>query len=315
MPELPEVEVVRRGLAEHLVGAVIAAVRVDDARVLRRHRIAAEPMPPGELARQLMGMRVTAVERRGKFLWLPLVTAHAARLAAAGSVGVANAACSALTAHLGMTGQMLVHVVHTPAAFVPPPLPPHLRAELLFRRSADVSEALSFVDQRLFGWIAAERLVNDGRGRLVPRDVVSSAPDPMEPAFDEDAVVARMRRSRATVKALLLDQRLVSGIGNIYADEALWRARVRWSRPGRSVSGRRLHALVAAVREVFADALAQGGTSFDRTYVNVDGEPGYFTRSLAVYGRPGLPCPRCGATIRRARFANRSAFFCPLCER
>jgi formamidopyrimidine-DNA glycosylase len=192
---------------------------------------------------------------------------------------------------------------------------PHVRARLHLVRADGRAIELSFVDQRIFGRLSLETLADDGRGRLVPGSVAVIAPDPLEPVFDDDAVVACMRRSRASVKALLLNQRLISGVGNIYADESLWRARIYWARAGRSIATRTLHRLLAAVREVFAQSLDQGGTSFDSLYVNVNGESGYFSRSLNAYGREGRPCLRCGTLIRRERFGSRSSYYCPRCQR
>ena len=328
MPELPEVEIVRRGLASHIVGATCTDVNVIDERILRRHGAAAAPHPSGtEFAHRLQGQRIATVQRRGNFVWMPLVSDAASP----------QLPDVALTAHLGMSGQLLLSEPWTasiqPAAFGTLPRPrtesqdgrsspvalavanPHLRARMEFVHADGRPIELSFVDQRIFGRLAVEALVHDALDRLVPSSVASIAPDPLEPAFDEDAVIAHMRRSRATVKALLLDQRLVSGVGNIYADESLWRARLYWARPGQSIAARTLRRLLASVREVFAESLAQGGTTLDSLYVNVNGESGRFLRSLNAYGRTGKPCPRCGTTIRRERFGSRSSYYCPRCQR
>ena len=328
MPELPEVETVRRGLASHIVGATCTNVDVIDERILRRHGAVTAPHPSGrEFAGELEGRQVVSVRRRGKFLWMPLDSP----LPAPESVGMA------LTAHLGMSGQLLLsapgEVPQSPALPGTESQPsegapfvdqspvaraltgPHVRARMKFVRADGRSIELSFVDQRIFGRLAIEALSDDGLGRLVPSSVAAIAPDPLEATFDEDAVVAHMRRSRASVKALLLDQRLVSGVGNIYADEALWRARIYWARTGRSLEARTLHRLLSAVREVFAESLVQGGTTLDSLYVNVNGESGRFSRSLKVYGRAGKPCPRCGIVICRERFGSRSSYYCPHCQR
>jgi formamidopyrimidine-DNA glycosylase len=346
MPELPEVETVRRGLASHIVGATCTGVSVLDERILRRHGAPMAPHPSGsELAQRLQGRRIVSVQRRGKFLWMPLAT----------DMSMSKPSDEAVTVHLGMSGQLLLREPMMPLrrpmspapVGIPPllhngashkenlyratlhkgahsgePSPialalagPHVRARLQFVRADGQPIELSFVDQRLFGRIAVEELADDGHGRAVPSSVAAIAPDPLEPAFADDAVVVRMRESRATVKALLLDQRLISGVGNIYADEALWRARIYWARTGRSIAPRTLHRLLEAVREVFAESLAQGGTSFDSLYINVNGESGRFSHSLNVYGRAGEPCPRCGTLIRRERFGSRSSYRCPRCQR
>lgn len=365
MPELPEVETVRRGLASHITGAVCTGVDVIDERLLRRHGAPAAPHPSGaDFARSLIGERIGAVDRRGKFLWMPL---------ADGVLPMRRISqpqqAVALVAHLGMTGQLLlrdcVAATRGPATCATSdnslqglvsPMPsvdpqrnaavcaqsrdlrqgstiadefgddrssrvalalagPHVRARLQLVRADGRAIELSFVDQRVFGRLSLETLADDGRGRLVPGSVTVIAPDPLEPAFDEDIVVARMQESRSSIKALLLDQRLISGVGNIYADESLWRARIYWARPGRGIATRTLHRLLAAVREVFAESLDQGGTSFDSLYVNVNGESGYFSRGLNAYGRAGRPCPRCGTLIRRERFRSRSSYYCPRCQR
>lgn len=332
MPELPEVEIVRLGLAPHIVGATFTSVDVLDERILRRHGAPMAPHPSGsELARRLEGRRIVAVQRRGKFLWMPLVT----------DVSAPQPPGEALTAHLGMSGRLLLREPGMPPQWPAPPTPsdppsrlrkeahrgkpsrvalapltdPHVRTRLELVRSDGRPIELSFVDQRIFGRLAVEALSEDGGGRPVPGSVAAIAPDLLEPAFDEDAVVDRMRESRATVKALLLDQGLISGVGNIYADEALWRARIYWARAGCGIAARALRRLLAAVREVFAESLAQGGTTFDSLYVNVNGESGHFSHSLNVYGRAGKPCPRCGTLIRRERFGSRSSYCCPHCQR
>ena len=328
MPELPEVEVVRRGLASHIVGATCTDVNVIDERILRRHGAAAAPHPSGtEFAHRLQGQRIATVQRRGKFLWMPLVSTSPE----------AHVSDMALTAHLGMSGQLLLSEPGTASiqSATPDTLPrlrtesqggrssrvalavvnPHLRASMEFVCADGRPIELSFVDQRVFGRLAVEELVSDAFGRLVPSSVAAIAPDPLEPAFDESAVIARMRRSRATVKALLLDQKLVSGVGNIYADESLWRAHLYWARTGQNIAAHSLRRLLASVSEVFAESLAQGGTTLDSLYVNVNGESGRFLRSLNAYGRAGKPCPRCGTTIRRERFGSRSSYYCPRCQR
>ncbi|MGN0041735.1 MULTISPECIES: bifunctional DNA-formamidopyrimidine glycosylase/DNA-(apurinic or apyrimidinic site) lyase [unclassified Rhodococcus (in: high G+C Gram-positive bacteria)] len=280
MPELPEVEVVRRGLEAHILGATIESVQVLHPRAVRRH----EP-GPRDLALQLTGQHITAAERRGKYMWLVLEPGD-----------------MALVVHLGMSGQMLVQ---------PPTVPQekHLRIRAVLDNGAE----LRFVDQRTFGgWALAPLL--DVDGARLPLPVAHIARDPMDPRFDPDAVVKVLRGKHTEIKRALLDQTVVSGIGNIYADEALWRAKIHGNRLTDSLSGPKLKAVLAAAREVMGEALDQGGTSFDALYVNVNGESGYFERSLNVYGQENLPCRRCGAPIRREKFMNRSSYSCPKCQ-
>jgi formamidopyrimidine-DNA glycosylase len=275
VPELPEVETVRQGLERHVTGRTIATVQVLHPRAVRRHLAGAE-----EFSAALAGRGFGSARRRGKYLWL--------------SVGE-----DALLAHLGMSGQLLVGEPGRP-------VDPHVRVWFTF---ADGGPDLRFTDQRTFGHMT---FVRDGAE--LPGPIAHIAPDPFEPAFDAAVLAARLRRRRTGVKRALLDQSLVSGIGNIYADEALWRARLHWARPTETLNGPEIARLLAAVREVLGEAMAVGGTSFDRLYVNVNGESGYFERSLAVYGREGLPCPTCGTPIRREKFMNRSAYSCPRCQ-
>jgi formamidopyrimidine-DNA glycosylase len=275
VPELPEVETVRRGLAEHVAGRTVDEVEVLHPRAVRRHAAGA-----ADFAAALSGRVLDVPRRRGKYLWLP-------------------AGDDALLAHLGMSGQLLVGDRDRP-------LSPHVRVRLTF---ADGGPDLRFTDQRTFGHL----LFSPG-GAQLPAVIAHIAPDPLEAAFDRAAFAARLRARRSGIKRALLDQSLVSGVGNIYADEALWRARLHWARPADRLRGPDVSRLVDAVQEVFAEALHVGGTSFDSLYVNVSGQSGYFDRSLAVYGRAGQPCPRCGAPVRRDAFMNRSAFSCPVCQ-
>ena len=277
MPELPEVEVVRRGLAAHVTGRTINAVRVHHPRAVRRHEAG-----PADLTARLLGTQVTGTGRRGKYLWLTLDDG------------------SALVVHLGMSGQMLLGEV---------PNENHLRIAALL----DDGTALSFVDQRTFGgWMLADLVTVDGTD--VPIPVAHLARDPLDPKFNRDGVVTVLRRKHSEIKRQLLDQTVVSGIGNIYADEALWRARVNGARPASSLTRAKLGELLDAATDVMTDALGLGGTSFDSLYVNVNGESGYFERSLDAYGREGEPCRRCGAVMRREKFMNRSSFYCPKCQ-
>jgi formamidopyrimidine-DNA glycosylase len=285
VPELPEVEVVRRGLERHVVGRTIRSVQVLHPRAVRRHLAGRDDF---EAAGR--GLMITAARRRGKYLWLPV---------APESAGTGSVPEDALLAHLGMSGQLLLS---EPGA----PLSPHVRIRFAF---ADSGPELRFTDQRTFGHILLDR-----GGAALPAPIAHIAPDPLEPAFDEAAVLAGLRKRQTGIKRALLDQSLVSGVGNIYADEALWRARTHWARITSGMRRADAAGLLAAVREVLSEALTAGGTSFDSLYVNVNGESGYFGRSLAVYGREGEPCPRCFAPVRRDPFMNRSAYTCPVCQ-
>ena len=280
MPELPEVETVRRGLAHHVLGRTITSVHVLHARAARRTDLS--------LAAMLPGKQFTAVRRRGKFLWLPL-----------------SDDTHALVAHLGMSGQLLLQTPrHDPG--------PHLRARIAFAKR---SPELRFVDQRTFGWLAIDELVPDDADGRIPKIAAHIARDPLDPYFDDERFMMRIRSKDTQIKRALLDQTLISGVGNIYADEALWRATLHGRRPAGRISTAKLRELLRHIREVMTDALAEGGTSFDDLYVNVNGESGYFERSLNAYGQAGEPCTRCGTAIRREAFMNRSSFFCPRCQR
>jgi formamidopyrimidine-DNA glycosylase len=264
-------------LAAHVVNREITAVRVHHPRAVRRHEAGA-----ADLTARLLGQRITGTGRRGKYLWLSM------------SDG------TALVVHLGMSGQMLLG---------PVPRSDHVRIATLL----DDGTTMSFVDQRTFGgWMLAEMVEADGS--VVPSPVAHLARDPLDPLFDADAVVDVLRRKHSELKRQLLDQTVVSGIGNIYADEALWRAKINGARIASSLARPRLRSVIDAAAEVMADALHQGGTSFDSLYVNVNGESGYFDRSLDAYGREGMACRRCGAVIRREKFMNRSSFYCPRCQ-
>src|SRR5437764_8369384 len=266
MPELPEVEVVRRGLEQGISGRRIAAVDVNHPRAVRRHLAG-----PDDFKALLRGRTIEGARRRGKYLWLPLDSGDA------------------ILAHLGMSGQLLCQPASAPDE-------PHLRVRLRF---TDGDPELRFVDQRTFGGLAVSEA-----GADLPHEIAHIARDPMDPLFSDAGFVAALRARHTEVKRALLDQSLISGVGNIYADEALWRARLHGARPTDRLTGPAALRLLAYVREVLAEAIGQGGTSFDALYVNVNGESGYFDRSLSVYGREGEPCPRCGNPIRRAPFMN-----------
>nr|WP_296767633.1 bifunctional DNA-formamidopyrimidine glycosylase/DNA-(apurinic or apyrimidinic site) lyase [Rhodococcus sp. (in: high G+C Gram-positive bacteria)] len=280
MPELPEVEVVRRGLEAHVVGTTIQSVDVLHPRAVRRHFAGGK-----DLIGQLRGRRISSAERRGKYLWLPLEPRDVA-----------------IVVHLGMSGQMLVQ---------PPAVPDekHLRIRARLDNGAD----LRFVDQRTFGgWALAP--LEEVDGSIVPEPVAHIARDPVDPLFDLEAVVTVLRAKHTEIKRAILDQTVLSGVGNIYADEALWRAKIHGNRLTDTLTRPALRRLLGATEAVMGEALAQGGTSFDALYVNVNGESGYFDRSLDAYGQEGLPCSRCGSPIRREKFMNRSSYSCPKCQ-
>jgi formamidopyrimidine-DNA glycosylase len=282
MPELPEVETVRQGLAAHVVGRTVATVQVIHPRAVRR-----DDSGPAGFEAAMTGRPFKSAERRGKYLWLTLDGDEA------------------LLAHLGMSGQMLVGDPDRP-------LSPHVRARFTF---TDGGPDLRFTDQRTFGHLLLAPLATDPAVRVVPLPIVHIAPDPLEAAFSAEVFAGRLTRKRTEVKRALLDQSLISGVGNIYADEALWRARLHWARATETMRKPDVSRLLASVTEVLTEALKAGGTSFDALYVNVNGESGYFDRSLNAYGREGEPCGRCGAPIRRDAFMNRSSYSCPHCQR
>jgi formamidopyrimidine-DNA glycosylase len=296
VPDLPEVETVRDGLARWVTGRTIASVEVRHPRAVRRHVAGG-----ADLAARLAGRRINAVSRRGKYLWLPL--------------DGADGLCVVL--HLGMSGQLLVRPTGAPDE-------KHLHVRVRFTDGdaplvdgAGQGTELRFVDQRTFGGMLLDDLVPtaDRPAQLVPAQIAHIARDPLDPDFDDASWNARLRRRDTELKRALLDQSLISGIGNIYADESLWRAKLHGARRTRALHRPVVADLLTHVRAVLTDAVRAGGTSFDALYVNVNGESGYFDRALAVYGRAGEPCPRCGTAIRRATFMNRSSFFCPVCQR
>jgi formamidopyrimidine-DNA glycosylase len=285
VPELPEVEVVRSGLAPAAIDAVITGVSVFDERALTRHTAGA-----ADFVQRLEGRRFTAAARRGKFLWLPVDDGD-----------------SALIAHLGMSGQMLLRAPDAPSER-------HERIRLGIEHPRHGELAIVFADQRTFGSLAVDALVADGPSQ-VPTQVAHIARDPLDPFFDDALFRIALARRHSAIKRVLLDQGVVSGIGNIYADESLWAARIHPETPADALPTRAVNRLLAEVRSVLQKALAEGGTSFDAQYVNVNGQAGYFAHSLNAYGRGGKPCPRCGTPITRAAFMNRSSHFCPRCQR
>ncbi len=275
MPELPEVEVVRRGLEHHVLGRTIGQAEFLHPRVARRY-----PAGPRDFAAALAGRTVTGTRRRGKYLWLELGD-------------------DALLAHLGMSGQLLIGPADRE-------LSAHVRARFTF---TDSGPDLRFTDQRTFG-----HLYFSPGGAKLPDIIGHIAPDPLEPEFDLAGLTARLRARRTGIKRALLDQSLVSGIGNIYADEALWRARLHWARPADGLKRTDVALVISSVQDIFHEALTVGGTSFDSLFVNVNGEGGFFDRSLAVDGRQDRPCRRCGTPVRRDPFMNRSSYSCPVCQ-
>lgn len=275
MPELPEVEVVRRGLEKFVVGHDVEWVRVLHPRSVRRHVAGV-----ADFETQLAGQHIRAARRRGKYLWLALESGDA------------------VLGHLGMSGQLLVQ-------------PREAEVERHLRVTLELSDGrdLRFVDQRMFGGLLLAR-----DGAELPQEIAHIARDPIDPQFDDAAFAVALRRRRTGVKRALLDQTLISGVGNIYADETLWAARLHYARPTETLRRAEVLRLLEEVRAVMRRALAEGGTSFDTLYVNVNGESGYFDRSLAAYGQEELPCPRCGTPIRRDAFMNRSSYTCPRCQ-
>ncbi|MFI9744980.1 bifunctional DNA-formamidopyrimidine glycosylase/DNA-(apurinic or apyrimidinic site) lyase [Streptomyces sp. NPDC052494] len=280
MPELPEVEVVRRGLERWVAGRTVTEVEVLHPRAVRRH-----PAGGADFAARLKGQRFEVARRRGKYLWLPLAETG-----------------SSVLGHLGMSGQLLVQPGDAADE-------KHLRIRIRFDDEAGTE--LRFVDQRTFGGLSLHEQTPDG----LPDVIAHIARDPLDPAFDEDAFHRALRQRRTTVKRALLDQSLISGVGNIYADEALWRSKLHYERPTATLTRPRSAELLGHARDVMNEALAVGGTSFDSLYVNVNGESGYFDRSLDAYGREDEPCHRCGTPMRRRPWMNRSSYFCPRCQR
>lgn len=275
MPELPEVETVRRGLEQLLTGFTFRSSQDLHPRVLK-----ASSLGPLSI---LIGSRIKAINRRGKFLWFDLDREFT------------------LVAHLGMSGQFLVSQKNRPA-------PSHIRAHFRLSRGFTNREVM-FNDVRTFGWLSIERLTKD-----IPQSALHIAVDPFDTNFDRTSVITKMKSRKAEIKSVLLNQEIMSGVGNIYADESLWRARIHPETPACDLSVRKIGALVDAATTVMAEAIQAGGTSFDALYINVNGESGYFKMSLAAYGQEHQPCPRCGREIRRIAFTSRSSHFCPKCQ-
>lgn len=281
MPELPEVEVVRAGLEPHLVGQQIVDVVIHDERVLKRHLGG-----PESFADELCNTRVVQACRRGKFLWFPL-----------------DSQDRAWTMHLGMSGQALVQPVGTSPVR-------HERVTVVL----ESGQHISYVDQRMFGGLAIVDLIDQG-GQSIPETMTHVARDALDPKLDLAVLARQIKKSSSHIKRVLLNQRIVSGVGNIYADEALWRNKTHYEQAADRMSVKKIETLLGHVRDVMSEALDQGGTSFDALYVNVNGMSGYFSRSLNVYGQEDKPCPRCGTPIDRAPFMNRSSHYCRVCQR
>jgi len=284
MPELPEVETVRRGLAGAIAGYTVSDVEVFDKRSLKRNTGSTS-----SFKKDLVGSKLEQFERRGKFLWTPL----------GGNL--------CLVAHLGMSGQILVRTPDYPQDKCE-------RIKIAVSKGNSNLE-LRFIDQRLFGGMLVDELVDQGSKGKVPRSAEHIALDPLEENFYIEDVTLKISKRSAGIKSLLLNQKILSGIGNIYADETLWLTKMHYLTPGNSLTRKRILQVIETAKEVLLKAVAQGGTSFDEQYKNVNGESGYFSNSLNAYGQTGLPCPRCGTPIRREAWSNRGSHFCPRCQK
>lgn len=276
MPELPEVETVRRGLEHLITGYRITEVQNLHPRVLKAESIA--PLS------ELNGAKITGTNRRGKFMWLTLDRPYV------------------LVAHLGMSGQFLIHQKDRPRA-------KHVRAQFQLKKPLRNLE-LIFNDQRTFGWLSVEELTNG-----IPTSAQHIAPDPFDPLFDKESAITNYLKRNIKIKTALLNQEIISGIGNIYADETLWRAKIHPETLTSELSSKKIASIIESATEVMREAINQGGTSFDDLYINVNGESGFFEQSLAAYGQEDEPCPRCGTPIKRITFGARSSHFCPRCQR
>lgn len=306
MPELPEVETVRAGLAPALTNATVKSIEILDARSLKRHLAG-----PKDFVKTLVGAKILGVVRRGKFLWLPLEIEgqHEAL---------------ALVGHLGMSGQMLLRK---------PGEPEDKLTRVVIHAESPRGKQIEFrfIDQRIFGSLQIDELVqtpdgnpggfSDGVGanrwwqNLIPKSAAHIARDPLDIDFDAEIVRAKFVKKASGVKRVLLDQQVLSGVGNIYADEALWRSKLHYDQPANTLSKPTFEHLIQSIKEILAAAVEQGGTSFDEQYKNVNGESGYFEVSLNAYGQTDLPCSRCGKPIKRESWMNRGSHFCPHCQR
>lgn len=277
MPELPEVETVRRGLAKFLPKSKIKDIQVLHPRVNRNGE---------ERLESAVGAKIESINRRGKYLWFSLDRGNA------------------IVGHLGMSGQMLIKSQNEPIS-------PHVRAIIRF---AGTSKEFRFVDQRTFGWLTIDRLISTPTGEI-PELCRHIAQDPFDSKFNLDQSIQSLSQRKTEIKRALLNQEIISGIGNIYADEALWYSRIHPERKIESISQNELRTLIRNATKVMKNSLKRGGTSFDDLYIDVNGQSGYYEVSLKAYGREGEPCKRCGTGIRRITFANRSSHFCPQCQR
>jgi len=306
VPELPEVETVRAGLAPALTNATVKSIEILDSRSLKRHLAG-----PKDFVKTLVGAKILGVVRRGKFLWLPL------------EIKSQNEPV-ALVGHLGMSGQMLLRKPGTPEDKL-------TRVVIHAETPRGKLIEFRFIDQRIFGSLAIDELVPTpdgkpggysagvGQGKrwqnLIPKSAAHIARDPLDENFDAEVVRAKFKKKASGIKRVLLDQQVLSGIGNIYADEALWETKLHYDQPANTISGPTFNALIASVKEILQSAVAQGGTSFDEQYKNVNGESGYFDVSLNAYGMTDIPCPRCGTPIKREAWMNRGSHFCPKCQK
>jgi formamidopyrimidine-DNA glycosylase len=283
MPELPEVEVVRKGLAKHVKNRKISNAKVRNNRALRNFEFSTKTFE-----KTVAGFTINSVERRGKFLWMTLKNSS-----------------QAISAHLGMSGQMLM---------VKKDEKPSTHARVTFDFS-DTKRSLHFIDQRTFGWVNLEELVEAKDKRLVPQSVLHISPDLFEETFDLDKTISNIKKRKTGIKQALLNQEIVAGIGNIYADEALWLAKTHWADVCENLSEKKINEILISAKEVMAKALEKGGTSFDDLYIDVNGESGYFENELNAYGREGERCYRCDLEMVREAFSNnRSSTICPNCQ-
>ena len=283
MPELPEVEVVRKGLAKHVKNRKISNAKVRNNRALRNFEFRTKTFE-----KTVSGFTINSVERRGKFLWMTLKNSS-----------------QAISAHLGMSGQMLM---------VKKEEKPSTHARVTFDFS-DTKRSLHFIDQRTFGWVNLEELVEAKDKRLVPQSVLHISPDLFEETFDLDKTISNIKKRKTGIKQALLNQEIVAGIGNIYADEALWLAKTHWADVCENLSEKKINEILISAKEVMAKALEKGGTSFDDLYIDVNGESGYFENELNAYGREGERCYRCDLEMVREAFSNnRSSTICPNCQ-
>ncbi|WP_159610474.1 bifunctional DNA-formamidopyrimidine glycosylase/DNA-(apurinic or apyrimidinic site) lyase [Glutamicibacter sp. JC586] len=301
MPELPEVEVVRRGIEKWVRTRTVESVQVLDPRSVRRHVDGVL-----DFEESLTGCTISSVGRRGKFLWLGLAGLESETV---------------LMAHLGMSGQLLVEGAEAPDE-------KHLKVRLSLSQAKDYPDELRFIDQRIFGGMFLSSLVptKDGlpggvgvQEPLIPQAAAHIARDVLDPYRSAEDLYVALRKRSTELKRAILDQAVISGVGNIYADEALWQSKLSGLRKTATIRRPEVQRLNEALIDVMTRALAAGGTSFDSLYVNVNGASGYFARSLNAYGREGKFCLRCvengvASVIRRDAFMGRSSYTCPVCQ-